>query len=75
MAQDFQVHNSSNLAFIKMLKDNGAKTVFSLTIHNHRLPSINDMNAVQHFQRKKLKDKEREVFDTALSSIATGKDS
>lgn len=72
MGKDFQHQNLSNLAFIKHLRDSGAKTVFKMTIPNHRLPSLNQMNAVQKWQRKKIKDQEKAAFDTALSSTATG---
>ena len=71
MEQDLQKNNFGNEALIQVLMDRGAKEIFSLTIPNHRLPSINAMNAAQHWQRKKIKDEERKAFDIALSSQAT----
>ena len=69
-------HNSSNLAFISSLRANGAKTVFKLTIPNHRIAEHKrDECSSPLGESKKIKDREKAVFDSALLSTATGRDS
>ena len=74
MEHDSQKNNFGNEALIQILRERGAETIFKMTIKNHRLPSINKLNAGSHWQRKNIKDQEKAKFATGSSSTAIGQD-
>lgn len=63
--------NKSNEMLLAFLMDQGAEEVFRMTIRSHRLPSINQMNAVNHWARKKIKDSEKAALMDALLTFDT----
>ena len=68
METNSQEHNSANLAFVKTLKDNGAKTVFTLTIPDHRLPTWNQILGGKLRDRIARKKQEKAAFQKAFDS-------